>query len=132
MHGVGIAPDGESFPNRRTRVKGFLLDENLPGQLAFTPALQVIRALDLGANLTDSELWLLAKSRHLVIVTKDADFSDRILVSTPPPWIVHLRFGNMRRKEFHRFLAAVWPQIESLRPTNKLVCMYADQIEAFG
>ena len=95
-------------------MKGFLLDENLPGQLAFTSALPVIHALDLGDHLTDSELWLLAKSRHLVIVTKDADFSDRILVSTPPPppppWIVHLLFGNMRRQEFHRFHAALWPQ----------------------
>lgn len=132
MHGVGIAPDGQSFPNCRTRVKGFLLDENLPGHLSFTPALPVIHALDLGAHLTDSELWLLAKSRHLVIVTKDADFSDRILVSKPPPWIVHLRFGNMRRKEFHRFLAEVWPQVESLLPANKLICVYSDHIEAFG
>lgn len=113
-------------------MKGFLPDENLPGELAFTPSLPVCHALDVGDNPTDNELWLHAKSRHLVIVTKDADFSDRILVSTPPPWIVHLRFGNMRRKEFHRFLAAVWPQIESLLPANKLVCVYADRIEAFG
>lgn len=104
-------------------MKGFLLDENLPGQLTFTPSLPVSHALDLGDHLTDSELWLLAKSRHLVIVTKDADFSDRVLVSTPPPWIVHLRFGNMRRKEFHRFLAALWPQVESLLPANKLICV---------
>ena len=67
-----------------------------------------------------------------MIVTKDADFSDRILVSAPPPWIVHLRFGNMRRREFHQFLASVWPQVESLLPTNKLVCVYGDRIEAFG
>jgi predicted nuclease of predicted toxin-antitoxin system len=113
-------------------VKGFLLDENLPAQLTFTPSLPLCHALDLGDNPTDSEVWLHAKSRQLVIVTKDADFSDRVLVSTPPPWIVHLRFGNMRRKEFHDFLAAVWPQIESLLPENKLVCVYADRIEAFG
>lgn len=113
-------------------MNGFLLDENLPGGLSFQPSLPVSHALDMGANPTDSELWSFAKERRLVIVTKDADFSDRILVSTPPPWIVHLRFGNMRRKEFHRFLAAVWPQVESLLPTNKLVCVYADRIEAFG
>jgi predicted nuclease of predicted toxin-antitoxin system len=113
-------------------VNGFLLDENLPGGLGFQPSLPVSHALDLGGNPTDSELWFHAKIQRLVIVTKDADFSDRILVNTPPPWIVHLRFGNMRRKEFHRFLAAVWPQVESLLPANKLVCVYADRIEAFG
>ena len=67
-----------------------------------------------------------------VIVTKDADFSDRILVSSPPPWIVHLRFGNMRRTEFHRFLSSVWKQVESLLPANKLICVYSDRIEAFA
>lgn len=113
-------------------MKGFLLDENLPGQFTFTPSLPVSHALDLGNHLSDSELWLHAKSQNLVIVTKDADFSDRVLVSKPPPWIVHLRFGNMRRKEFHRFLAAVWPQVESLLPANKLICVYADRIEAFS
>ncbi len=113
-------------------MKGDLLDENLPRELTFTPSLPVNHARDLGDNPTDSELWLHAKSQHLVIVTKDADFSDRILVSAPPPWIVHLRFGNMRRKDFHRFLMAVWPKIESLLPANKLVCVYADRVEAFG
>lgn len=87
-------------------MNGFLLDENLPGGLSFQTSLPVSHALDLGANPTDSELWSFAKERRLVIVTKDADFSDRILVSSPPPWIVHLRFGNIRRKEFQRFLAA--------------------------
>jgi predicted nuclease of predicted toxin-antitoxin system len=113
-------------------VKGFLLDENLPGELTFAHSMPVVHALELGDQLTDSELWHHARSREFVIVTKDADFSDRILVSKPPPWIVHLRFGNMRRKEFHRFLEALWPQVESLLPANKLICVYADRIESFG
>jgi predicted nuclease of predicted toxin-antitoxin system len=113
-------------------VNGYLLDENLPGALNFSPSLPVSHALELGANPTDSDLWFHARSQHLVIVTKDADFSDRVLVSVPPPWVVHLRFGNMQRRDFHRFLATVWPQVESLLPENKLVCVYADRIEAFG
>ena len=113
-------------------MKGFLLDENLPTRLTFSPSLPVSHARDLGENPSDSELWDLAKAARSVIVTKDTDFSDRILVSEPPPWIVHLRFGNMQRKEFHRFLAAVWPQVESLLPTYKLICVYADRIEAFA
>lgn len=113
-------------------MKGFLLDENLPERITFVPSLPLIHARELGDNPTDSELWLHAKLQQLVIITKDADFSDRVLVSLPPPWTVRLRFGNMRRSDFHRFLAAVWPQIESLLPANKLVCVYADRIEAFG
>ena len=111
---------------------GFLLDENLPARLTFTPSLPVSHAQDLGENPSDSELWAHARAHQLVIVTKDADFSDRILVSSPPPWIVHLRFGNMRRTEFHRFLSSVWKQVESLLPANKLICVYSDRIEAFA
>ncbi len=101
-------------------------------RLTFSPSLPVNHARDFGGNPTDSELWDLAGASQWVIVTKDTDFADRILVSVPPPWIVHLRFGNMRRKEFHRFLASVWPQVESLLPAHKLVCVYADRIEAFS
>ena len=57
-------------------------------------------------------------------------FSDRILVSQPPPWVVHLRIGNLRRADFHAFLARVWPQIEALLPAHKLVNVYLDRIEA--
>lgn len=112
-------------------MNGFLLDENLPERLTFMPSLPVIPARSFGVNPTDSELWQQAKDGELVIVTKDTDFSDRILVSTPPPWIVHLRFGNMRRAAFHQFLASVWPQVEALLPLNKLICVYSDRVEAF-
>lgn len=113
-------------------MKGFLLDENLPTRLTFSPSLPVNRAQDFGENPADSQLWDLAKVNQWVIITKDADFSNRILVSTPPPWIVHLRFGNLRRREFHRFFESVWPQVESLLPAHKLVCVYRDRIEAFS
>ncbi len=113
-------------------MKGFLLDENLPSRLTFTPALPVSHALDFGVNPTDSQLWKMAVANELVIVTKDTDFSDRILVSSPPPWIVHLRFGNMRRADFHRFLASVWPRIEAMLPASKLICVYSDRIETFS
>ncbi len=113
-------------------MKGYLLDENLPRQLMFTPSLPVSHAVDYGNNPTDNELWQCAKLGNLVLVTKDSDFSDRILTTSPPPWVVHLRFGNLRRAEFHRFLASVWPRVESLLPAHKLVCVYAERIEAFA
>ena len=75
-------------------------------------------------------MWEYARSNSLVIVSKDADFSDRILVTDSPPWVVHLRIGNMRRNDFHTFLARVWPEIEALLPAHKLVNVYPDRIEA--
>lgn len=111
-------------------MKGFLFDENLPRRVTFAPALPVIYASSLGAASSDTLVWQHALERDLVIVSKDADFSHRIMTASPPPWIVHLRFGNLRRKEFHRVLAQLWPGIEALLPEHKLVNVYADRIEA--
>ena len=80
-------------------------------------------------SLTDTQIWDYARQRELVIVAKDADFSGRIILSTPPPWVVHLRFSNLRRRDFHAWLARVWPQVEALLKTNKLVHVYLDRLE---
>ena len=113
-------------------MKGFLLDENLPGRLRFSPGLPLVAASELGPSPTDTQVWEFARRRELVIVTKDADFSDRIILQTPPPWVVHLRFGNLRREEFHDRLARAWPQVETLLKTHKLVNVSRDRVEGIG
>jgi len=111
-------------------VKGFLFNENLPINIQFLPSLPLEHVTDLGKSPSDTEIWEYAQADDLVIVTKDADFSDRIIVSSPPPRVVHLRFGNMRKKNFHAFLKSVWPQIERLIQTHKLVNVYRHSIES--
>jgi len=81
---------------------------------------------------TDSEVWEFARKRELVIVSKDADFYDRIIVERPPPWVVHLRFGNLRKKDFHALLSRVWPKVETLLKSHKLVNVYSDRLEGIG
>lgn len=114
------------------KVKGILLDQNLPVRLRFIPALPVIHATALGANPSDSELWRYAQEHDLVIVTKDSDFSARIILAEPPPRVIHLRFGNLRLAVFHDRLAAAWPQVETLLIDHKLVNVFTDRIEAVG
>jgi predicted nuclease of predicted toxin-antitoxin system len=111
-------------------VKGFLFDENVPIPLRFVPSLPVIHATSLGSSPSDRELWTYATQNALVIVSKDTDFSDRIMEATPPPWVVHLRFGNLRRAAFEALLASAWPRIESLLPAHKLIRVFADRIES--
>jgi predicted nuclease of predicted toxin-antitoxin system len=111
---------------------GFLLDGNLPARLRFSPGLPLVPLSSVGQNPTDSQIWDFAKKRDLVIVSKDADFSDRIIANSPPPRVVHLRFGNLRRNDFHALLARVWPQVETLLETHKLVNVYADRLEGIG
>ena len=111
-------------------MKGFLFDENLPRRIRFTPSQPVSHVETLGASPEDAAVWEHARQGELVIVTKDADFSGLILLSRPPPWVVHLRIGNLRRADFHAFPARIWPQVEALLPSHKLVNVYADRIEA--
>lgn len=113
-------------------MKGFLLDENLPVRLLFSPSSPAIPLSNMGSHPSDSQIWEFARQHELVIVSKDADFSDRIITRTPPPWVVHLRFGNLRRKEFHALLARVWPQVEVLLKSHKLVNVYSDRLEGIG
>lgn len=111
-------------------MNGFLFDENLPQNISFSPMFPVIHARSLGVSLSDSALWRHARQNQLLIVSEDADFSHRIMLSSPPPWVVHLRFGNLRRGDFHALPARLWPAIETLLPAHKLVNVYADRIEA--
>ena len=111
-------------------MKGFLFDENLPHVPSLPTGLPVTHALDLGSRPTDSQLWTQAQQNDLAIVTKDADFSQRIVLGVPPPRVVHLRTGNMRGQDFASWLQRIWPQIESAIATHKLVNVYWDRIEA--
>jgi predicted nuclease of predicted toxin-antitoxin system len=113
-------------------MKGFLFDENLPARLRFSPKLPIVPVSNVGKNPSDSQIWEFARRRELVIVSKDTDFSDQIITQTPPPWVVHLRFGNLRKNEFHTLLARVWPQIETLLKSHKLVNVYSDRLEGIG
>ncbi|MGB0766262.1 MAG: DUF5615 family PIN-like protein [Phycisphaeraceae bacterium] len=85
-------------------MKGFLFDENLPQHLTFDPGHPITHATDLGDSPTDTQLWVHAKSNELAIVSKDADFSDWMMLQSSPPWVVHLRFGNLRLAAFHERL----------------------------
>ena len=111
-------------------MNGFLFDENVPNRLTFKPKLSVTHTSELGETLSDSFIWDHARKNSYVIVSKDADFSNRIMMSSPPPWIVHLRFGNLKKRDFHAFLARVWPQVEALLPEHKLINVYMDRVEA--
>jgi predicted nuclease of predicted toxin-antitoxin system len=113
-------------------MKGFLFDENLPQRILFSPKLPIISISEAGSSPSDSEVWEFARKRELVVVSKDADFSDRIIIQQPPPWVVHLRFGNLRKKDFHALLSRIWPQVETLLRSHKLVNVYADRLEGIG
>lgn len=113
-------------------MKGFLFDENLPARVHIRPRLPVMPAQALSERPSDSAIWEHARREELVIVTKDSDFSNRMILHTPPPWVVHLKFGNLSRRDYHERLARLWPEVEALLPQTKLVNVYHNRVEAVG
>lgn len=110
-------------------MKGLLIDENLPLPTASPTTMPIVHSRQLGEQPSDTFLWEHAILHDLVILTKDADFSERIQLSGPPPRIVHLRIGNMRRSEFIGWLYRQWPTIEEKLPDHKLINVYIDHME---
>jgi predicted nuclease of predicted toxin-antitoxin system len=107
----------------------FLIDANLPYRFELWRGDAYQHVFDLDDTWPDSEIWQYARAHDLVIVTKDTDFSDWIMLADPPPRVVHLRIGNMKIRDFHSFLQRLWPHICSLVESHKLVIVHKNQIE---
>ena len=109
-------------------IQGILVDENVPFLQQLPTTIKIIGTRALGDRPTDTEVWEYARQQNLVILTKDADFFNRIIVSEPPPKVVHLKVANMRKSEFQHFLTQTWPKIEYLLQKHKLVKVYNDHL----
>src|SRR6187402_1826034 len=107
----------------------FAIDVNLPYYFSVWDGAEFVHIRDLGDEWTDSQVWNHAKQQDLTIVTKDTDFSDRVLLANPPPRVIHIRLGNMNMREFHRAIASRWEAICDLSRQCKLVRVFEDRIE---
>ena len=70
-----------------------------------------------------------SKDRELVIITKDADFSQKLLRRGIPPKVIHIRLGNLKLAEFYSVLKQVWRQIEIQVPSASMINVYIDRLE---
>ena len=66
------------------------------------------------------------------IITKDSDFSDRILLNTPPPKVIHIKFGNLKIKPFYNLIHQLWNDVIELSETHKLVKVFDNRIEGIN
>ena len=110
-------------------MKQYLIDVNLPYKFSLWHDEDFSHVRSLDDTMSDGAIWDYAKKKNFIIVTKDTDFSERILLNEPPPRVVHIKFGNMRFKEFHEKMNAVWPKVDELIQKYKLVSVYVDRIE---
>jgi len=103
----------------------FLVDAQLPPALAHalrTAGHDAENVEDAGLrHAKDPVIWKYALAQGRVIITKDEDFANRLLVAASSPQIVWLRVPNCSNRELLRWLLPELPQIvRALEAGNKL------------
>ena len=106
-----------------------LIDENLPASLADHLPVSCSHATDLGDQPTDQQLWAHARDKQWVILTRDSDFFDRLMLDGPPPKVVWVRLGNIRRKDLEAMMRRLWPRIASLLVDADLIEVHEGSLE---
>lgn len=110
----------------------YLIDVNLPYYFSLWNNPDYIHQKDINDAWTDEQIWSYAEQNNLTIITKDSDFSNKIMLREPPPKVIHIRFGNMKMKQFHETLSNLWQDITTLNNEYKLVNVFIDRIEALN
>jgi predicted nuclease of predicted toxin-antitoxin system len=107
----------------------YLIDVNLPKLFNLWNTKEYIHQFDIDPKMKDGAIWKLAKSNELTIITKDSDFSTRIIAERPPPKVIHIRIGNCSMTEFFGILNEHWEEVIEVSRSNKLVTLFKDRIE---
>lgn len=108
----------------------YLIDANLPRWFSLWSGGDCEFVHDLGADRSDTKIWSHAAAHALTIVSKDADFADRVFVGIEGPSVIHVRVGNLTIADLHRYLAAVWPEVCRASNACRLVRVFRDRIES--
>jgi len=106
-----------------------LIDENLPYQIGKELSVEYLHATRISDQATDSELWRYAKEHQLIILSKDTDFFDRLLLEGTPPKVIWVRLGNLTRQQMIETLTSRWPVIQIAIQQHDLVQIHPDGLE---
>ncbi|WP_326936583.1 DUF5615 family PIN-like protein [Flavobacterium sp. PL11] len=74
-------------------------------------------------------MWNYAKENNLTIISKDSDFSNKIIMSSPPPKVIHIRFGNIKMNQFYNAVSKLWDDVVEMNEGYKLVNVFQNRIE---
>lgn len=107
----------------------YLIDANLPYYFKLWDNPDFLHLKDIDDTLSDEHIWNFAKENKLIIITKDADFSLKVLRKGTPPKVIHIKFGNLRMREFHSLILKNWKNIDEKIENFNLINVYIDRIE---
>ncbi|MBU2650131.1 MAG: DUF5615 family PIN-like protein [Bacteroidetes bacterium] len=106
----------------------YIIDANLPYYFSIWKSDFFIHVFDINENMTDNEKFEYAIKNNLTIITKDTDFSTKVLFQDKPK-VIHLKIGNMKIQELYSFLNKNWDEIIKVSDSHKLTNVYIDRIE---
>jgi len=109
----------------------FIIDANLPYYFSIWKSDYFVHVYDINENMTDNEIFEYAIKNNLTIITKDTDFSIKVLFQDKPK-VIHLKIGNMKIQELYSFLNKNWDDIIKVSDSHKLTNVYIDRIEGIG
>jgi predicted nuclease of predicted toxin-antitoxin system len=89
----------------------FLIDAQLPPALARMLAADghiAEHVADVGLlSAADSEIWAYAITHNSVLITKDEDFADQLVLGHPGPTVIWVRVGNTSRRALLDWFAPI-------------------------
>lgn len=107
----------------------FIIDNNLPKNISLWQGEGFIHVFNITSSLSDTEIWKYAIEHHLTIISKDADFSYRVLQSSYGPKFIFIKIGNCCKRDFEDFIKLHWDKILHLINYYRIVEVYFDHIE---
>lgn len=111
-------------------MKALLFDENLSQKLVdrlidLYPSSTHVSFVGLGSEL-DKAVWDYARQNDLIIVTKDADFSEMSILMGFPPRVIWIRRGNCSTQDIENLLRESFDAISNLseNPDAGILALY--------
>ncbi|HVF96650.1 MAG TPA: DUF5615 family PIN-like protein [Flavisolibacter sp.] len=108
----------------------YLIDANLPFAAPVWKNENFQFVVKIDPSWDDEEIWKYAKDQKLIIVTKDKDFIVKQITAGIPPKVIHVKFGNLKLKDFITRIHEVWPEVERFIKDYSTVNIYLNKIEA--
>jgi len=89
----------------------FLVDANLPRNFSFFNSEDFLFVADIDVRMSDTDIWELALSKELIILTRDSDFYSRALVSKKKPKVIYFKLGNILLADLYNYFKKNWNPI---------------------
>jgi predicted nuclease of predicted toxin-antitoxin system len=110
------------------------LDNQLPPALAAwmraSLSIECLPVRDLNLQrASDPEIFTAARGAKVVVMTKDADFTELLEQHGPPPQVVLVTCGNTSNARLRRLVQLAWPAVLTMLERGEALVEIGDQFD---